>query len=554
MHPEHDGTVDTIPEDDQWSPRIYEAIKPSLDQLSEKARADLAPLADSVLLFINEGRPSDGKDALEAAAARLGNPFSLCDAISNMSPLPNAISSYTADQLEAPAGEDLAYLLATLTQHGPEATPLAETLRLAGFTPDGLRTLFHATPEEKAAFRDQIAAAIEQLKRNLEQRGGQLPPIAAPWDAIDLPGHRNTKTARMPNNIVFHDVLRDVSNPNRYKMDERGHPCNTRVYDDGGKMAMTVRVPQGLQEHLGGTTLVSWRWDQIRQLDRMHKWILLIVAIHALHTAPQTGDPLVIIDAKTFLDTIGRQPYLKPDDGMPDGRRTAGHHVDDRIEIDDVLERLSCIIVEILLSRKRGKKPIRWRSTLLMIEDRLDVPGYPTRYRLRIGNWFWAALGIDNAEALTTRSPHYARILNTILRYHKKYEVWEGDIGLSLQLFSRITYGEAVELTPRYFIRENGLPINRSDPQKTRERLEKALTRVHQDGVIGAWRYDDDVPRLPTKGWLDTWLDQYTVIIEPPAWQRETYRAIGEKSRAHRAKRQRVIATDTRDDAKTDGT
>ncbi len=55
-------------------------------------------------------------------------------------------------------------------------------------------------------------------------------------------------------------------------------------------------------------------------------------------------------------------------------------------------------------------------------------------------------------------------------------------------------------------IEELSLPINYRDPEKTRQRLEKALKYSVGDGIISSWNYHAENPKLPSRKWLSTWL------------------------------------------------
>lgn len=61
------------------------------------------------------------------------------------------------------------------------------------------------------------------------------------------------------------------------------------------------------------------------------------------------------------------------------------------------------------------------------------------------------------------------------------------------------------------------LPLDDRKPQRTRERLEKALDTLQREGIIERWRYKSwklgDAPRV---GWAEPWLREL-IIIEPPA-------------------------------------
>lgn len=72
--------------------------------------------------------------------------------------------------------------------------------------------------------------------------------------------------------------------------------------------------------------------------------------------------------------------------------------------------------------------------------------------------------------------------------------------------------------------------INKKNPLQTRERLEKALDKLQDDGVIAAWQYESiDESIVGNKGWGLEWL-KWKLIIEPPSEILDKYDRIGQPS------------------------
>ena len=71
-----------------------------------------------------------------------------------------------------------------------------------------------------------------------------------------------------------------------------------------------------------------------------------------------------------------------------------------------------------------------------------------------------------------------------------------------------------------------GVEINERTPSRTRERLEKGLDTLQQDGVIGSWYYEKwNEAIADQKGWGRIWINS-TIIIDPPEYIKEQYRSI----------------------------
>lgn len=66
-------------------------------------------------------------------------------------------------------------------------------------------------------------------------------------------------------------------------------------------------------------------------------------------------------------------------------------------------------------------------------------------------------------------------------------------------------------------------------PGKLRERLEKALDTLGEDGLIASWQYDYQENPLPKRKWKEPWLST-TVLVEPPVQLVEHYEFLEEKA------------------------
>lgn len=78
-----------------------------------------------------------------------------------------------------------------------------------------------------------------------------------------------------------------------------------------------------------------------------------------------------------------------------------------------------------------------------------------------------------------------------------------------------------------------GEKMNQRTPSRTRDRLEKALDTLLDDGIIAAWYYDEkwDESIADFKGWSRLWLNS-TIIIEPPAIIKEQYQSIERRKKS----------------------
>jgi len=71
-----------------------------------------------------------------------------------------------------------------------------------------------------------------------------------------------------------------------------------------------------------------------------------------------------------------------------------------------------------------------------------------------------------------------------------------------------------------------GENVNERTPSRTRDRLEKALDQLLEDGVLSAWHYHKWNETIANnKGWVRLWLDS-TILVEPPEIIKDQYRSI----------------------------
>lgn len=74
-------------------------------------------------------------------------------------------------------------------------------------------------------------------------------------------------------------------------------------------------------------------------------------------------------------------------------------------------------------------------------------------------------------------------------------------------------------------LENSGIEPESANPQRTRARLEKALTRLQTDGVIAGWAYEVSPGTLPARSWFIQWQNR-VITIQPPVGIAEHYRAL----------------------------
>ncbi|WP_019240957.1 MULTISPECIES: helix-turn-helix domain-containing protein [Bacillus] len=123
------------------------------------------------------------------------------------------------------------------------------------------------------------------------------------------------------------------------------------------------------------------------------------------------------------------------------------------------------------------------------------------------------------------------------LQYNPYRQTWEKRIARYFSWRWRTQARKGNFLQPnkiRTLLEAIGESINERTPSRTRDRLEKALDQLLEDGVVSAWHYHKwDESIVNNKGWVRMWLDS-TILVEPPEVIKEQYRSIEKtKKSAH---------------------
>jgi hypothetical protein len=112
-----------------------------------------------------------------------------------------------------------------------------------------------------------------------------------------------------------------------------------------------------------------------------------------------------------------------------------------------------------------------------------------------------------------------AYLCQKTLQYDPYRQLWEKRLSRYFMFHGRLNTragGGAIfnrEIGP--LLNELSLDIEEGRPQRTRDRFEKALNTLVEDGQINGWKYKEEI-QLPARGWLPTWLSQMVTITIAP--------------------------------------
>jgi hypothetical protein len=259
----------------------------------------------------------------------------------------------------------------------------------------------------------------------------------------------------------------------------------------------------------------------VRSMDDLTADVLDIISAEWLKQASHP-EATVVVTADDFL----RHRGLNPKKGGT-GRR-GGYHNHLRQEIArhiDMLQNIWIRVFErevtVVSEGKRGpeRKRVKWagESRAIIVSSRVgpvtpsgDIE--PRAWKIRPGDVF--------AQFLIGPGRQTALISQMALHYDPYRQHWEKRITRFLAYLWRIRQGRKDYLAPisvGALFQGAGLPVDKRNPKKSRDRMEKALGQLNEDGVIRSWRYVPQVNEKPAgrKGWLKTWMS-WTVQVEPP--------------------------------------
>ena len=269
-------------------------------------------------------------------------------------------------------------------------------------------------------------------------------------------------------------------------------------------------------------------WERVRGLDALTTDALLVCLAQWAASKAQPDEP-VWITADAILDARGLQRMQRR--GEPRDWQH-GHRREDRLaagralaQLDDLW--LEIVDVEVIPARAGDARPparLRVESRALAVLDRLterDEEGQLVFLAARVAPGDWARaywdLGLRQLGLLAQQALAYDP-------YHERVEKW---LALYLAFQFRWTAKRSSERITRRvatLLETSALPLDAGRPGRTRARLEKALDRLGEDGLLASWGYtaDAELARWPTRGWLPLWRAT-TIWIAPPEGQRARY-------------------------------
>ncbi len=398
------------------------------------------------------------------------------------------------------------------------------------------------TDEEKAKILEDFRQSIEQLNtmvEDLAREGKGIEWNGQAWAIVDSPGinSRFQEQGRKPPEIanVFSEGRIEVPTSQPF------HAFSAAVI--AGREAWK-EIPSMLEHEVivgyehrkpGGTTVVQLRADtngrsrsvalselfnQAGQLSDLHSDLFLAMVAQLLHGQKDAAGNTWITSTR-LLDYRGIKPIMK-------GHWRSGHRQEDIEEIAQAIRSMETTWikldeVEIIDSqppgsRKRAKRSrYSHESRLFMFGDiiyhqEMPLDGtlgkkYPVAWQYRESTWMLPFLEGPNRFT--------APLLRGILAYDPYRQTWEKRLAKHFLWWFRANRQKGIpSIRIQTLFDECHLPIDKRNPQRTRDRFEEAMNRLHADGHLSAWEYEEEA-RLPARGWLTTWLCS-SIAVSPP--------------------------------------
>ncbi|WP_245698330.1 helix-turn-helix domain-containing protein [Sporosarcina ureilytica] len=310
-------------------------------------------------------------------------------------------------------------------------------------------------------------------------------------------------------NVVYQFVIEVLSNKKFRQCENSKWPKATRL----SKMlnGSVQLIPYKGNEKV--STLVNEVWGQVENLSELDVDVFDSLCHLFLEKTSYVKDSIEI-----RLDDLLNIRGLKPKLGG-NGRR-GGY---DKRQREQVLNALSIIQslwihIEHVVVYEQGrpiKKSIEGRAFHFK-----DLNGNKCRFNeSEMQNRFLLTIG-EVLEIFLEGSGRQVKLLPIqAIEYNPYQRSWEKKIIRYLSWRWRTQARKASYLQPHKIstlLEKLGVPLKSETPSRIRDRFEKALDILVDDGVITYWQYDSwDEDVVTKKGWLRIW-QETTVIIAPP--------------------------------------
>ncbi len=272
-------------------------------------------------------------------------------------------------------------------------------------------------------------------------------------------------------------------------------------------------------------------WQQRGELSDLDADVLDALSAIWLHQARLVQDSArATVDA--LLAMRGITPKLRGD-----GRRSGYHHRQ-RQEMLRALAHIQNLWIDIAereieaaprcdegdaAARRRSGRLV-FQSRAFVITDRVGIAYDSGEFDI---DFFYFRPGEVFAAFLLGPGNQTALLSARALRYDRYRQVWEKRLARFLSWQWRAAADSSVDgqmYTVGELLNAVGKEVDARRPTETRDRLERALDTLSEDGVIAGWNYRNwQEPAYGQRGWVLDWLET-EVLVMPPAVVAAQYR------------------------------
>lgn len=269
--------------------------------------------------------------------------------------------------------------------------------------------------------------------------------------------------------------------------------------------------------------IVKDTWNDIQVLSDLEADIFDALCTFFLSLAKHTDD-IVEIQLDDLLAIRGLKPKLGGE-----GRR-GGYEEKQRRQVLKSLSIIQKLWIELekTIVYEKGKPvetKLQGRAFVFVDQNHKEFPiteeSIERKIRYKVDQVF--------AKYLFGSGRQVALLPLKVLHYDPYRKTWEK------RLLRYLSWRWRIQARKGHFLQPNkistlleaiGVRINERTPSRTRERFEKALDTLQQDGLIGAWYYEKwDEAIAEQKGWGRIWMNAM-ILIDPPEFIKEQYRPI----------------------------
>jgi len=289
----------------------------------------------------------------------------------------------------------------------------------------------------------------------------------------------------------------------------------TRTNKGRGAVYVSMRDPSGAPQ--ADTEVLPKLWQQVHAMSDLTSDAFLVCLAVGAGKREGPREPFWVT-ADAILDARGIKRIKRH--GEP-GNWQHGHRREDRFEAGRALAQLEnawlkIVDVEVIPGGKNRKaKRIQVESRALAILDRasqqeMDGNAVFLGARVAFGEWAseWWQLGLHQTALLAQKALEYdpyreqpEKRLTKYVAFHFRWQATRSEGRIRREVAGLVEAG--------------GLVPDQRNPDRTRQRFEKALERLKADSVIADWGYNVETATLPARKWLSEWM-RLTVWIEPP--------------------------------------